>query len=165
MITGLVWEERLMWHDTGALAAHVQPGGFVEPDASAESPAAKRRIHNLLEVSGLADRLERIRARPATDEELTEIHEPGYLSRLETMSLGFGGDAGDGAPFTHGSYEIARLAAGGAIEASKAVVAGRVTNAYALIRPPGHHAEADRGQILSFGQHFARRLRRARLRS
>lgn len=40
-----------------------------------------------------------------------------------------------------GSYDIARLAAGGVIAATEAVVSGRVRNAYALVRPPGHHAE------------------------
>jgi len=42
-----------------------------------------------------------------------------------------------------GSHEIALLAAGGAIEAFDAVVAGKVDNAYTLCRPPGHHALAE----------------------
>lgn len=39
------------------------------------------------------------------------------------------------------TYMCAKLSAGGAIEACDAVVAGRVKNAIAVIRPPGHHAE------------------------
>ena len=42
------------------------------------------------------------------------------------------------------TWLCASLAAGGAIEATKAVVAGQVKNAIAIIRPPGHHAEHDR---------------------
>jgi len=38
------------------------------------------------------------------------------------------------------SYEIARLAAGGVVQVSKNVIEGKVENAYALVRPPGHHA-------------------------
>jgi histone deacetylase 6 len=44
--------------------------------------------------------------------------------------------------FNHSTYECAKLAAGGAIEACKAVVQGVVRNAIAIIRPPGHHAES-----------------------
>jgi acetoin utilization deacetylase AcuC-like enzyme len=146
MSTGLVWDERLMWHDTGPLAAHIPPGRWVEPDVSAESPASKRRIRHLLDVSGLADRLSAIPVRPATQDELTRVHSPEYLARLARMSAGGGGDAGEGAPFTHGSYEIARLAAGGCADALRAVATGGVERAYALVRPPGHHAERDLGR-------------------
>jgi histone deacetylase 6 len=45
--------------------------------------------------------------------------------------------------FNHATYDCAMLAAGGAIEACKAVVQGIVRNAIAIIRPPGHHAETD----------------------
>jgi acetoin utilization deacetylase AcuC-like enzyme len=57
-----------------------------------------------------------------------------------------GGDAGELTPFGPGSYEIALLAAGGCLTAVEAVLAGTVNNAYALVRPPGHHAEKDQGR-------------------
>jgi acetoin utilization deacetylase AcuC-like enzyme len=145
MTAGLVWDERLMWHDTGPLAAHIPPGPWVEPDVPAESPVSKRRIHHLLQVSGLAGQLVEIAARPATDAELGRVHDEAYLGRLAVMSSEQGGEAGEGAPFTHGSYEIARVAAGGCVEAVRAVTAGAVPRAYALVRPPGHHAERHRG--------------------
>ena len=68
------------------------------------------------------------------------MHEPGYVERIRGLSAGRGGDAGSEAPFGNGSYEIAALAAGGAIAAVDAVLDGSVDNAYALVRPPGHHA-------------------------
>lgn len=46
-------------------------------------------------------------------------------------------EAGDYARFAPGGYELAALAAGGAIEAMEAVMRGDVHNAYALVRPPG----------------------------
>ena len=42
-------------------------------------------------------------------------------------------------------FDIAALAAGGIFEAVDAIVAGRVRNVYALVRPPGHHAESEHG--------------------
>lgn len=156
MSTGWVWHERYMWHDAGSAAAFVPAGGYVEPDVHVESPPAKRRLRNLVEVSGLGAKLVPIEPRPATREELSKVHTADYLDFLETMSDRGGGDAGgperSGAdrepspsPFGPGGFEIARLAAGGCLAALEAVLEGSVSNAYALVRPPGHHAQADRG--------------------
>src|SRR5205807_10080413 len=46
------------------------------------------------------------------------------------------------------SFEIASLAAGGVIVAADAVLDGVVDNAYALVRPPGHHATRESGRGL-----------------
>ena len=62
------------------------------------------------------------------------------------MSEERGGEAGEFTPFGPGSFDIALLAAGGVIRAVEVVVTGEVANAYALVRPPGHHAEPDRGR-------------------
>ncbi len=53
--------------------------------------------------------------------------------------------AGDELSFAPGVYEIAALAAGGAIALTDAVMAGTVRNGYGLVRPPGHHAERNEG--------------------
>jgi len=52
---------------------------------------------------------------------------------------------GDESSFMPGGYDIAALAAGGAMAATEAVVTGAVRNAYALCRPPGHHATRRQG--------------------
>ena len=68
------------------------------------------------------------------------------MDRIKRASSERGGDAGELTPFGHGSYEIALLAAGGCMTAVEAVLDGKVDNAYALVRPPGHHAEKDQGR-------------------
>lgn len=146
MSTGFVFHERYMWHDTGNAAGFVPPGGFIQPDKHAESPETKRRIRGLWEVSGLLEQLVPIKPRPATEAELTRFHTPEYVARVRELSAAGHGDAGENAPIGPSSYEIALLSAGGCMEAIDAVVEGRVQNAYALVRPPGHHAERDQGK-------------------
>lgn len=146
LTTGLVWHELYMWHDTGT-SAWVTPASLtVEPLGHIESAEGKRRIRNLVEVSGLIDHLVQLKPRSATENEILRLHTREYVDRIKKTSAEMGGDAGELTPFGPGSYEIALLAAGGCMTAVDAVLDGKVDNAYALVRPPGHHAEKDQGR-------------------
>jgi len=148
MATGYVWHELYGWHDTGTNAG-LLPGDstMVQPYLHFESPESKQRFASLVEVSGLARHLVRIEPSPATDEDILRCHTPAHLARLTEESTNpKGGDAGDGtSPFGYRALDIARLAAGGSIAALEAVLSGQVRNAYALVRPPGHHARPETG--------------------
>ena len=111
-----------------------------EPEPSLESGATKRRLHNLVDASGLLAELARVAPRPASERELLRVHERAYLERIRAESSDRGGDAGGASPFGRWTYEIAALAAGGCLAAVDAVLDATVANAYALVRPPGHHA-------------------------
>jgi acetoin utilization deacetylase AcuC-like enzyme len=65
---------------------------------------------------------------------------------IRQLSAQRGGDAGELTPFGAGSFEIAMLSVGGVMTAVEEVVKGAAENAYALVRPPGHHAEPNRGR-------------------
>ena len=142
MATGFVFHELYMWHNTQNWASVFPPGLTIQPGEHAENPETKRRFRNLLEVSGLLGRLVSIKPRPASEVEIARFHTSDYIDRIKRMSAEHGGDAGQLTPFGQGGYEIAALAAGGTIAAVEAVLKGEVRNAYALVRPPGHHANA-----------------------
>ncbi|MDV6270797.1 class II histone deacetylase [Rhodococcus globerulus] len=144
--TGYVWHELYGWHDTGNYAGLLPPGGFIQPGITFENPETKTRFASLVEVSGFINYLERITPTAATVDDLMRVHSRDHIERIQTESLTGGGDAGDGiSPVGRGSYEVALLAAGGTISAARAVTEGIVRNAYALVRPPGHHALPDSG--------------------
>lgn len=85
-------------------------------------------------------------ARDVSDAEIEGVHARGYLELVKRETEGIGEarylSTGD-TVVDAGSYAAARRAAGGAIVAAEAAAAGEAV--FALVRPPGHHAEADRG--------------------
>jgi len=144
--TAFICDESYFWHNAGESTLFEPAGGYLQASGSAESPESKRRFKNLLERSGLMDELIQIKPNMATEEQLEYFHTKCHIENVQFLSDGHGGDCGDSAIVGRGSYEIAKLAVGGAIEAVKAVVENpEIANAYALTRPPGHHAEADQG--------------------
>ena len=144
--TAFICHESYFWHNAGDGALFEPAGGYLQANGSVESPESKRRFKNLLEKSGLIDQLAQIKPVPATEEQLEYFHTQRHIENVKQLSNGSGGDCGDSAIVGRGSYEIAKLAAGGAITAVKTVVESDIIdNAYVLTRPPGHHAMADMG--------------------
>jgi acetoin utilization deacetylase AcuC-like enzyme len=148
MSTGYLWHEIFGWHDTGTGALFpADPALGHQPLSHLAHPDTKRRMHELICVSGLVDHLTRITGREATYEEITRVHTPEYVARIVAESeQPKGGDAGDGfSPFGKGAYRVAALGAGSAIAMTEAVVRGDIDNGYALVNPAGHHALPETG--------------------
>lgn len=140
MKTGLVFHELYLWHHTGNHADYVPYGFPVEPLHHSESPDSKRRIKNLMEVSGLFDKLIKIKPRKATKEEILLFHTEKHYNHMKSLNDSISVNAGISTPTGIGSFDIALLSTGGVIEALDHIIEGKVDNAYALVRPPGHHA-------------------------
>jgi acetoin utilization deacetylase AcuC-like enzyme len=144
MATGFYWDERCMWHGGGNYALTLPVGGLVQPGGGLpEAPETKRRLKNLIEVTGLIRDLDVRSATEATWEELRRVHPESYLRAFKDLSDAGGGELGLRTPFGRGGFEIAALSAGLAVQALRDVLMGSLSNAYALSRPPGHHCLPD----------------------
>ncbi len=146
MATGFFWDERCFWHAGGNYTFTMPIGGLVQPLAAGglpENPETKRRMKNLMDVTGLIAELAAQSAPEATREMLERVHPAGYLDEFKRVSDAGGGELGHHTPFAQGGYEIAALSAGLSVAAVDAVASGSLENAYALSRPPGHHCSAD----------------------
>lgn len=139
MSTAFLWHEHFAWHDAGAY-----PFAQMEPFPVVDTAEGKRRIRNLLDSSGLLSRLVKLPFGEAGDVDILRAHSEAYLARLRAVDR-TGGSVGFFAHMAAGGLSTVRLAAGAAIAATDAVLDGKVRNAYALLRPCGHHAERDTG--------------------
>jgi acetoin utilization deacetylase AcuC-like enzyme len=161
--TGLVWDSRLLDHNTGlALVSAPVPADSVwEPQPHAASPQLIARAHRLIERTGLLAELIPIPTRQATIDQVARVHTLELIDHVRAVSLNGGGECGEFAPASPETYDVALLSAGGAIAGVDAVMNGKATNVYALLRPPGHHAEPDRAMGFCFFNNVAIAARHA----
>ncbi len=125
MKVGYVYDPVYLKHDTGH---HVEKAARLEA------------IMSRLEKTGLKQQLVHIAPRPATIEELLSVHKKNHIDYVREVAEGGGGWLDADTVVSSGSYEAALYAAGGVIKAVEAVLSGEVNSAFALVRPPGHHA-------------------------
>ena len=87
-----------------------------------------------------------LEAKPATREQIAYVHNPKLITALERVCREEAPGIIDYAPtyVTRSSFEDALLAAGGVITCAQAVMNAEAKYAFAIVRPPGHHAEPDR---------------------
>jgi acetoin utilization deacetylase AcuC-like enzyme len=106
-----------------------------------ERPGRLNVLESMLNSFGA----EKVEASPATFEQVARMHQPQLIKAIEEVCKDGPGII-DHAPtyITQTSYQDALRAAGGVIACTHAVINGDAKNAFAIVRPPGHHAEPDR---------------------
>jgi len=128
--TGLVYAPDFLLHDAG--------------EGHPERPDRLRAIVAQLEKQGLLKSLYRVTPQPISDQWLLEVHTKKYLQELESANRKTPAQLDPDTRMSSQSLRVAKLAAGGVLAAVDAVMAGHVKNAFAAVRPPGHHALPDR---------------------
>jgi len=126
--------------------AYVYDPIYLKHDLPSHPENARRLKHILstMESEGLLAQLQRLEPRPATLEELQQVHTPAHIERVQHVAEGGGGHLDPDTYVGPRSFEAALMAAGGLVRLVEAVIAGEVANGFALVRPPGHHATATR---------------------
>jgi acetoin utilization deacetylase AcuC-like enzyme len=109
-----------------------------------ESPQRVLFAAQHLAETGLLARLTRPSWEAISPARLAHAHSPGYLAQLEQFAAAGGGYLDCDTFCSYRSYDVARRAAGAVADAVTRVLAGEDRRAFCLIRPPGHHALADR---------------------
>ena len=114
-----------------------------------EGPERLDAIGRALDETGLRDRLVALTPQPISVGRLARVHHTRHIERVRSVAARGGGGLmgmGDETYVAPQSYDAALLAAGAVVTGVEAVLRGEVKNAFALVRPPGHHAFADHGE-------------------
>lgn len=124
-MTLLYSSERFLDHETGR---------------HPERPERIRQILRHLERTGLDQRCARPEWQPASLEQLSRVHQQGYVAEIERYAAQGGGRIEEDTVLSPASYDVARLAAGAVADAVTQILQGTDKQALCLVRPPGHHA-------------------------
>lgn len=127
--TGVVLDARYQEHDPG-------PG---HPERADRIGSLLRRLDTYRRPG-----LVRLAPRLATHEEIALVHDPGLIGRVAASARQAAAAFDADTRVCAQSYETALLACGGLLRVLDAVMEREVDNGFALVRPPGHHAERDR---------------------
>ena len=128
--TGIVKDERYLRHETGRFHP--------------ESPERLEAIYDMLESPEMKGKFLHIEPRYSTHEEIGMVHSQSYIEMVAKTAGKRHTSLDPDTSTSPESYDVAKLAVGGLLNAIDSVVSGETDNAFAFIRPPGHHTETSR---------------------
>lgn len=137
---GIVYDERMCKHATP------------EDQPHPEQPDRIRVIWDKLNSAGVLHKCVMVEAKEASEEQLAGVHSRKHIEVMKSIGTArYNKKKRDKLAasyssiyFSQGSSEAALLAAGSVVEISEKVASGELDAGVAIVRPPGHHAEADK---------------------
>ncbi|KAJ4969755.1 hypothetical protein NE237_002854 [Protea cynaroides] len=137
------WHEGMLKHDTGIGVFHTATNpGFLE--VLEKHPENSDRVKNMVSIlkkGPISPHISWHTGRPARIPELLSFHSPEYIKELVQADEAGGKKICMGTFLNPGSWDASLIAAGTALSAMKHILDGQGKIAYALVRPPGHHAQ------------------------
>jgi len=157
------WHPAVLDHDTGSGVFEGGRSALLDvPELHPENAERVRNMVSVLRRGPIAGRLRWHDGRAASEDELATVHDPGYIAEIR-RACESGGRALSATTVLSGRSWLPILtAAGTALAAGDAVIEGRSTVAYSLVRPPGHHAGPASADGYCFFNHVALVAERAR---
>lgn len=140
--TGFLYDDRYLQHDTGPYHP--------------EAPDRLSAIFSGLERAGLLSKLIRLEACMSEMKWIEAVHDKQYIERFKSVcQSGTNSFECEDNQLCYQTYDIARLAVGGVLNAARQVMDGVLDNVFCAVRPPGHHAEADRSMGFCYFNNIA----------
>jgi acetoin utilization deacetylase AcuC-like enzyme len=143
--TGYVYDRRVLLHDTGVEQFRLPTGQLMDPEPHPSSLRIVRRTAQLIENSGLTNDLVDLAPKPAGVDDLRLVHGDAYIEEVRELTRRGGGQLDRSTPVVAGTWDAALVAVGAGISLVDDAIEGAIRNGFGLVRPPGHHASADRG--------------------
>ncbi len=140
--TGFLYDDRYLLHDTGPYHP--------------EAPDRLSVIYTGLERSGLLSKVVRLEGSMAEMKWIESVHDKAYIERFKSVcQSGKNSFECEDNQLCYQTYDIARLAVGGILEASRQVMEGTLDNVFCAVRPPGHHAEINQAMGFCYFNNIA----------
>jgi acetoin utilization deacetylase AcuC-like enzyme len=140
--TGFLYDERYQLHTTGSYHPEV--------------PDRLSRVYEGIKQAGLLPKLVLINASRADMKWIEMVHDRDYIQRFEAAcSSGVNMFDSPDNQMCSATYETALLAVGGILDVARQVMDGTLDNAFCAVRPPGHHAEANKAMGFCYFNNIA----------
>ncbi len=131
MKSAIIYSDHFLHHDPG--------------QGHPESPERLKSIIRYLKNNPQFKNLEFIEPKPASISHIRDVHSEEYIQKVIEICEKGGGNLDPDTGVSRESFHVALMAAGAGITAGDMIMEGKLTNAFCAVRPPGHHAEFDKG--------------------